>query len=282
MRVQFPFCCAVLAAFALGGADLYVAKSGSDRNPGSAKAPFATIARAAAAAAPGDTVKIGPGIYREQITFRKSGKKGAPVTFAGTRGKNGEYLTIVEAPGKILSGWVPAPEIHRNAWKTLLAQRPNLIMMDGSMITYINRYTMALPCRKELPGELGEDMFWGKFGPGCTRLSGFDLMRLPADIRVSNCYFGKRKEQFWPVIANILSGWDKGSLYIRFADEKKPQDHVFTASYGNGFTVTGSFLTFRDLHMRGSRTQFRIEKGSSDVTIDGGVHPERPLQAGKR
>ena len=269
MRTGSLLCWALLAALAAEGAELCVAKSGNDKNPGSAKAPFATIGRAAAAAKPGDTVKIGPGIYREQITFKRSGRKGAPVVFAGTRGKNGEFLTIVEAPGKVLAGWTPAPEIHREVWKTPLAKRPDLIMMDGAMITFVNSSTMKLAPWKKLPAEMDENMFWGAFGPGCRRLPGFDLMRLPAGIKVKHQYFGKRKELFWPTIGNVLSGWSDGFLYVRFADGGKPRDHRFTASYGSGFDVAGSYLTFRDLHMRGSRNQFRIRKGSAGVTIDG-------------
>ena len=86
--------CAMLLSGTVFAAEVYVSPSGNDKAAGTEKAPFATIARAAAAAKPGDTVKIGPGIYRERISFRRSGKKGAPVTFAGTRGTNGEYLTI--------------------------------------------------------------------------------------------------------------------------------------------------------------------------------------------
>ena len=58
----------------LCGRELFVSPSGSDKNPGSAKAPFKTIAFAASKAMPGDTVKIGPGIYREEITVKNSGK----------------------------------------------------------------------------------------------------------------------------------------------------------------------------------------------------------------
>ena len=49
----------------LCGRELFVSPSGSNKNPGTAKAPFKTIAFAASKAMPGDTVKIGPGIYRE-------------------------------------------------------------------------------------------------------------------------------------------------------------------------------------------------------------------------
>lgn len=89
---------------------------------------------------------------------------------------------------------------------------------------------------------------------------------MPADIQT--VVMGRRKEFFWPVISNVLSGWSNGFLYVRFADDRKPQDNVFTASYGDCFTITGSELTFRDLHTRGSRMQFRIRRGSSGITID--------------
>ena len=265
---RFFLCGAALFAGTCFGAELYVSPAGSDKNPGSAKAPFATIGKAAAAAKAGDTVKIGPGLYREQITFRKGGKKGAPVTFAGTRGKNGEYLTVIEAPGKVLSGWVPAPEIHRDAWKTPLSPRPNLIMMDGSMIAYINHMTMDLPrWKKPLPKEINAEEIWSKFGPNCKRLPGLDFLSVPADIKMTHPYMNMKREPLFDTIGNVLSGWHKGTLYVRFADGRKPQDHRFTASYGEGFTVEAPYLVFRDLHMRGSRTQFRIKKGSVGTVI---------------
>lgn len=43
----------------------YVAKSGSDRNPGTKNCPFLTIQRAADVAVAGDTVIVHEGVYRE-------------------------------------------------------------------------------------------------------------------------------------------------------------------------------------------------------------------------
>ena len=129
-----------------GAADTYhVSPGGNDGNPGTREAPFATIAHAAERVKPGDTVKIGPGLYREQITFRKSGKKDAPITFLGSRGKNGEYLSVVEAPGATLDNWIPAPEIAPEVWKTPLKERPDLVLMDGKMIALIFQKRMDLP-----------------------------------------------------------------------------------------------------------------------------------------
>ena len=95
----------VLATGILGAVEIHVSKAGSDANAGSADAPLASIARAVELAQAGDVVKIGPGIYREQIAFTRSGTKEAPIVFEGTRGKDGEYLTIVESPGSSVSNW---------------------------------------------------------------------------------------------------------------------------------------------------------------------------------
>ena len=268
MMLRSVFCCALLAACAAEGAELFVAKSGNDKNPGSEKAPFATIGRAAAVVRPGDTVKIGPGIYREQVNFRRSGKKDAPIVFAGTRGPKGEFLTVVEAPGTVLSKWTPALEIHADAWKTPIAKRPDLIMMDGAMITYINPLSMALPRRKPLPKELNAPEIWSKFVPGTKRLPGLDFLSLPADIKMTHPYMNMKREPFFDTIGNVLSGWHDGVLYVRFAKKEKPQDHRFTASYGTCFSVTGSYLTFRDLHLRGSRRQIHLWGGTSHNTVE--------------
>ncbi|MBQ7696669.1 MAG: DUF1565 domain-containing protein, partial [Lentisphaeria bacterium] len=56
--------CAFLLPAAVGAGVLHVSPAGNDENPGKADSPLATIARAAALARPGDTVKIAPGLYR--------------------------------------------------------------------------------------------------------------------------------------------------------------------------------------------------------------------------
>ena len=269
-RKKFYFVIAALCGVfvTLCGKEIFVSINGNDRDPGSKSRPLATIAAAAKRAVPGDTVKIAPGIYREQIVFRKSGKANLPVTFVGTRGKNGEFLTIVEAPGKVIANWIPAPEVASGVWKTPLAQRPDLVMMDGRMIALINSRTMALARRTPLPSEIDEAMLWSSFGADCRRLAGFDLLSLPPEILVKHQYFGKRKERFWEVLGNVLAGWDKGFLYVRFSDGDVPQKHTFTASNGEGFILHGSHLVFKDLQMRGSRRQFRIRGKSSHNTID--------------
>ncbi len=240
-------------------ADFHVSSDGDDAGDGSRQAPFASITRAAKAAGPGDTVHIGPGLYREQPSFRRSGQKGAPIIFQGSRGSNGEFLSIIEPDGKTLTDWQEAAEIGPGVWKSPLAERPDLAMCDGKMIAYINRLTMQLPEWESLPQEINENMLWSKFGPECKRLPGLDLLRLPADIQVKHRYFGERKELFWPALAHILSAWKDGFFYVRFANDASPAQHRITVVSGNGFVLENrQHLLIRDLHLRGSRCQIEL------------------------
>ena len=83
-------------------ATYYVSTTGNDSNTGTEAAPWKTIAKAATAAAAGDTVIINSGTYDETVTFSKSGAAGNPITFIGSgspviRGNvttKGSYLVI--------------------------------------------------------------------------------------------------------------------------------------------------------------------------------------------
>ena len=49
------------------------APGAADNGPGTAAAPYRTIGAAAAAARPGDTVRVKAGIYRESVRLSRSG-----------------------------------------------------------------------------------------------------------------------------------------------------------------------------------------------------------------
>ena len=57
------------------------APNAADTNPGTKEALFKTISAAAKIVKPGDTVTVGPGIYRECVSLAVSGKEGAPILF---------------------------------------------------------------------------------------------------------------------------------------------------------------------------------------------------------
>ncbi|MHC4573172.1 MAG: right-handed parallel beta-helix repeat-containing protein [Planctomycetota bacterium] len=63
------------------GASYYVAVDGNDSSPGTEPEPFRTIRRAADIVQPGDTVNVGPGIYRETVIVKNSGTEAEPIVF---------------------------------------------------------------------------------------------------------------------------------------------------------------------------------------------------------
>ena len=67
-----------------GAGEYYVAPPpwGNDANDGSQGHPFATVTRALNAVAPGDTVWINDGVYKEYVNNWKSGAAGADIVIA--------------------------------------------------------------------------------------------------------------------------------------------------------------------------------------------------------
>ncbi|MBQ7207279.1 MAG: right-handed parallel beta-helix repeat-containing protein [Lentisphaeria bacterium] len=259
--------CAALSG--LAGAEIFVSPRGDDNAPGTRNAPLKTIVRAFEKAKPGDTVRLLPGVFSEHAVLRRSGRRGAEITIAGTRSGNGEYLSIVQAPGKVLTDWQPAPEVGENVWKTPLEKRPDLVMKDGAMIAYINPLTMALPQRKVLPEEITDVYIVSKFGPGCKRLAGLDLLRMPDQVKFTHENLGRKRENFWEVIGRVLAGWKNGYLYIRLAGGQDISKCRITATYGEGFLLEdASFIVLKDLHIRASRIQIRITGKSSNNSIE--------------
>ena len=91
----------LLTQSAIAGQTYYVGTGGSDSNPGTQAAPFASIQRGLTAAQAGDTVNLLSGVYRNQNpTFVRSGTATAPITLQAAPGAN---VTIKGSD--VLSGW---------------------------------------------------------------------------------------------------------------------------------------------------------------------------------
>jgi hypothetical protein len=66
--------------------EYYVSPQGEDGNAGTKARPWATLAKAGAAAKPGDTVWLAAGTYRETLRPEASGEKGKPIRFLAQPG----------------------------------------------------------------------------------------------------------------------------------------------------------------------------------------------------
>jgi hypothetical protein len=77
----------VLLAAPLLAAEVFVAPTGDDANPGTLGKPFRTIGKAAATLQPDDTCWLRGGVYRETVRPANSGVEGKPVRFAAYKGE---------------------------------------------------------------------------------------------------------------------------------------------------------------------------------------------------
>src|ERR1035438_5566900 len=73
-------CFTLLIADAASATTYYVSVGGSDLDAGTSSQPWRTLARAASAVAPGDTVLVQPGVYDEYVQFTHSGTAESPIT----------------------------------------------------------------------------------------------------------------------------------------------------------------------------------------------------------
>lgn len=110
MNVLWKHILFVLAALCLlllgstveaAGSLYYVSPTGDDTNVGSEVAPWRTLSKAANSAAPGDTVYIMQGTYREKLKPRNSGVAGSPIVFTTYPG----HMAILDGEEFSKSSW---------------------------------------------------------------------------------------------------------------------------------------------------------------------------------
>ncbi|QAY70837.1 right-handed parallel beta-helix repeat-containing protein [Xylanimonas protaetiae] len=116
------------------GAEIHVAKHGSDGAAGTAADPLLTIGAAAALAHPGDTVVVHEGVYREWVNPPRGGTAGAPITYQAARGADGLYEPVTISGAEVVTGWHPHPGPTGGVW---VATVPNAVF--GARNPYTER-----------------------------------------------------------------------------------------------------------------------------------------------
>ena len=136
LRAAFLAAGALITLLAAPGAPLRAATyhvaqqaaNAADANPGTAAAPWKTIARAGTAGElkAGDQVLIEPGVYREHVQIKVSGEPGRPITFAAAPGAR----VVLKGSETVRGKWSrlagtpalkePYPNAFADVWKVSL------------------------------------------------------------------------------------------------------------------------------------------------------------------
>jgi hypothetical protein len=103
----------LMITFSLSAKEYHVAKTGNDKNPGSAEAPFLTIQVAANIAQPGDVITVHKGVYREWIKPPRGGdSESNRIVYQAAAGEK------VEIKGsEIIKGW---KKVTENVWSVAI------------------------------------------------------------------------------------------------------------------------------------------------------------------
>ncbi|QHW30331.1 hypothetical protein GZH47_05385 [Paenibacillus rhizovicinus] len=123
----------------VGDKTYYVAKTGSDSNPGTAAEPFLTIQKAADILLPGETVIIHEGVYAESVRPKYNGTADHPITFKTADGEK----VVISGADRITGTWQTASNTgavqydpnNANLWKVAVSlpmgNYRNQIFVDG-------------------------------------------------------------------------------------------------------------------------------------------------------
>lgn len=104
--------CLMVFAASANPRSIYVAKSGNDKNSGTASSPVLTIARAGSMALPGDKIIIHGGTYREIVIIHKGGTSSATISYSASPGEE----VIVKGSERVKT-WV---RIDDHTWRAVI------------------------------------------------------------------------------------------------------------------------------------------------------------------
>jgi len=225
---------------ASSAAEIYVASDGADANPGTETQPLATIQAAVERLQPGDTCLVRGGVYRETVTFPRSGAAQQPITLRADPGQ-----TVVVSGCDLVGGWTRADEAQ-NIWTApmpwTLGLGRNQVFGDGRVLIEARYPNTPAPGLAMAVADLSP--LWPTYGefsiPRQTRVSqpGRIVSKLldgqPDDYWKGALYCGVHFEGWCAqtgviessrsgeiLVGDRTQGWWFGSAY----DGKFPQEH---------------------------------------------------------
>ena len=109
----FSFAAILAPVVLIRAAEIHVATSGKDADPGTKAAPLRTIQRAADRAQPGDTVTVHAGVYRERVNPPRGGESDAKrIVYQAAPGEQ-----VVITGSEVVRKW---EKVQDGVWKATL------------------------------------------------------------------------------------------------------------------------------------------------------------------
>jgi len=114
LSVIFALCIAVVGPVnvAARGVERWVSPAGDDGGPGTRERPWRTLARAAKAVGPGDTVLLMSGTWAERLIPTRSGTADAPLVFAAAPGAT----PVIDGQAISLKGMSGVVQLENLSW----------------------------------------------------------------------------------------------------------------------------------------------------------------------
>ena len=172
-------------------------KNASDGNPGTKKAPFASISKAASILKEGDTCFIRAGIYRETVVPKNSGSSGKPIVFTSDGGVD----VIISGADEANDGWtVYSGNIYQKAIELPVTGYADAITRNSSLLAN----------QVFVDGKMMIEARWPNISNSDDLLNRADFAPVPKDGWIS----GEGTTLLDPDIPDIPGGWTGGTIWI--------------------------------------------------------------------
>jgi hypothetical protein len=243
MKHAFTLLAALLLATlaAVHAAEFHVAANSNDSNPGTITQPFATIQAGVNKLQPGDKLLVHGGVYRETITFPRSGTEQKPITLRSYKDEKA-VITGCEP----VTGWT-LHNAAKNIWKapmpwTLGTGRNQVFCGDEVLIEarFPNQPSRGL----EMPVS-GLSKLWPTFGEFANPEPGKQPGRIVSELldgQPDNFWKGALYLGIhyggWSVQTSVIESSKSGEIILvdREAMHWSPS-HTYSADDGRGMIV---------------------------------------------
>lgn len=237
-------------------ATYYVTTNGNNSADGSLATPWSNVWYAARNVVAGDTVNVGPGEFNEFVTNTVGGTFGNQITFQGTRGPLGEWLSIIDPSTIVSNGWISAPEIGTGVYKLTNSFKVEEMTIDHKRVafTYTNGNMASSIANSYTDTSLS---------------NGIQFLTLDSNYVVTNVNNGYLTNLFWDSVKAMFCVANTNTVYLRLRDGTNPNGRdIRVCGLTPAINVLSSNITLRNFDVRGAYATIFVNGSSPSHQVD--------------